>query len=395
MIDVLLWVVMCVPLFLATEPLPEASRLSEAGLQVVAMAVFAVALVASHRVPVVGALLVLALSIALSGEFVYEERIALAQIVMAFMLGRRTSGRAAPVQVLALVAVTLAVQPVVAAHPDWLTAVSSLTLQVVLPWAVGQFLRQQADLVEAGFELARRLELEQVRAVARERLQEQARIAGDMHDSLGHDLALLAVKAGAIQVAADASPEHREAARGLRESAAAATARLRDIVGVLREADAPTAPHNESVRALVERAVDHGLTVTLHDVGADVGADGAGDAERAVRRVVQEALTNAAKHAPGARVDAAIGRTPEVITVRIANDLAASGGGASAEGYGLVGLDERVRYVGGSIDARREGDQFVVDAIIPTRPTQAAAPSASVPDGRSRQRNSDSGAVSS
>ncbi|GAB3836578.1 hypothetical protein GCM10029963_00580 [Micromonospora andamanensis] len=71
-------------------------------------------------------------------------------------------------------------------------------------------------------------------AAERIRLRERARIAGEMHDSLGHDLSLIAMRAAALEVAADLDDSHRAAA-GLRASVSAATERLHEIIGVLRE----------------------------------------------------------------------------------------------------------------------------------------------------------------
>ncbi|MCQ0011553.1 histidine kinase dimerization/phosphoacceptor domain-containing protein [Actinomadura madurae] len=89
-----------------------------------------------------------------------------------------------------------------------------------------------------GWERAEHLENQQRIIAERERLRERARIAQDMHDSLGHELALIAVRAGALEVAADLGDRHRAAAAELRTGAADATEHLREIIGVLRD-DAP------------------------------------------------------------------------------------------------------------------------------------------------------------
>jgi signal transduction histidine kinase len=86
-------------------------------------------------------------------------------------------------------------------------------------------------------------------------------------------------------------------------------------------------------------------------------------------RVVMEALTNIRQHADGARVaDVWIRRTAEWLLVRIANDGAPPRGGSPRDrtGYGLVGLTERVRAVGGRLTAGPGIDGgWVVDAALP------------------------------
>jgi signal transduction histidine kinase len=86
-------------------------------------------------------------------------------------------------------------------------------------------------------------------------------------------------------------------------------------------------------------------------------------------RVVMEALTNARQHATGARVvDVWIRRTPDWLLVRVANDGPAPRTSAPRErhGYGLVGLAERVKAVGGRITAGPGIDGgWVVDAALP------------------------------
>ena len=112
-------------------------------------------------------------------------------------------------------------------------------LLVVLPWLIGRYRAQQALLATAGWERAERIEREQRMAIDQERLRERSRIAEDMHDSVGHELSLIALRAAALEL----DPRCRRSTGGprptLREAAATATERLGEIIGVLRDADAP------------------------------------------------------------------------------------------------------------------------------------------------------------
>ncbi|MFC3999808.1 sensor histidine kinase [Nocardiopsis sediminis] len=252
------------------------------------------------------------------------------------------------------------------------TMLFSLALAVALPWLAGRFRRQQSALIEAGRERIATLEREQGFIAERARLRERARISADMHDSLGHELALITVRAGALELAAEADAGTREAAAGLRASAVAATDLLRRTIGMLNEdRDAATEPPGEPVEALVARSRDAGMAVGLALRG------GTGPlpplVDRAVHRVVQEALTNAARHAPGARVSVTVERGPDAVVVTVANPVAGPGpaGSGSGSGSGLAGLRERVGLLGGDLRAGPSAEGFTVAARIPVEPHTA------------------------
>ncbi|MCX4636109.1 histidine kinase [Streptomyces platensis] len=265
----------------------------------------------------------------------------------------------------------------------WFSLLLTLLLNGVLPWLLGRYRRQYAALARTGWQLAERMEREQQAVADRTRLRERARIAGDMHDSLGHDLALIALRAGALEVDPRLDADRQAAAGELRAAAGTATERLREIIGVLRTEDesAPRAPADESVAGLVERTRASGMTVTLEQ--ADDTGTGTLPAMtgHALHRVVQESLTNAAKHAPGAAVRVRIGQAAGQVQVTVANTAGPGGPGAGpgagqgagseagpvSGGSGLVGLDERVRLAGGALRAGPDPEGgFTVLARLPT-----------------------------
>jgi signal transduction histidine kinase len=382
----LMWAAICVPVVLADE-LPQSSLLSLQVFRAVALPLLALAVLLSWRLPLVAAALPASLSLGTTGDL-FTDQMAVAQLLFAYLLGRRTAGRAAAVQ-LAAVLVVLATVNVVTGHgataQDWFELAASAMLMTVLPWTAGQYVRQHADLLRAGWDLAERLEREHDIVVNQARLRERARIAGDMHDSLGHELSLIAVRAAALQVAPDAGPDRRQAAADLRDAAASATEHLHQIVGMLREEGdvAPVAPTGDTIRSLVARAEESGMAITL-----DAAPDGGGSTHppvpeatnRAAYRVVQEALTNAAKHAPGTPVTVTLRRTEHQLTVAVVNTApattSATHGRRDGPGYGLTGLDERVRLVGGTLDARRTAGGFEVTARLPLTSNAAVDASA-------------------
>ncbi|GLW67370.1 two-component sensor histidine kinase [Actinomadura rubrobrunea] len=273
----------------------------------------------------------------------------------------------------------------------WFPLTIWLVLLGVLPWLVGRYWRQYRQLVHAGWERAEQLEREQRIVAERERLRERARIAQDMHDSLGHELALLALRAGALQVAPGLDERHRAAAAELRAGAAEATERLRQIIGVLREdttpgaapgddPPVPDAPIDRAAAELADRARASGMSVDLvHDPPptADTAGKTAEDLPPMVRlaayRVVQEALTNAAKHAPGAPVRIQVRHHPAGVTVTVTNQAPPTDTPhplPTGGGHGLTGLTERVRLAGGVLHAGPTPDGgFKVTADLPATPT--------------------------
>ncbi|UGT54747.1 sensor histidine kinase [Nocardia asteroides] len=245
----------------------------------------------------------------------------------------------------------------------------SYALTCALPWWVGRFRRQQSELLAATAQRVRQLELEQRLVAERAELRERTRIAADIHDSVGHDLALIALRAGALELAGELPETHRRAAAELRASATTATDRLRSTIGVLRAEDAG-GPAVEDVTTVVERARAAGMTVTTHGVGTTPLPP---PIERALAHLVRESLTNAARHAPGAGVVVRVTREDAYVVVTVENPLGDDAGSTSARaighrptpGVGLAGLRERVGLLAGSFHAAREHDRFVVTARFP------------------------------
>lgn len=372
--DVLLWAVIALPVAAGGAELP-------LSVQLLAVPLLALAAAVSRRLPLAALAIPVALSLTVTPEF-FTSSFTFALVALAFLLGRRSAD--ARGALLLFTGIGAAGLPVVlAAHGatlyEWFALVITDLFAVVLPWLLGRYARRHAELVSTGWELAERLEREQELVADRMRLRERSRIAGDMHDSLGHELTLIAVRAAALQVTPGIGEEGRTAAAELRESAATATERLREIIGVLREdgEGAPVRPAGDTVDSLVERAAASGMTVTLVQPPTETPLPPMAD--RAVYRVVQEALTNAAKHAPGAAVTVILRRDDEHAEVTVANAPPPAGAPprrspADSGGYGLVGLDERIRFAGGTLHAQPVDDGFAVTARLPLHPGAAVAP---------------------
>ena len=182
---------------------------------------------------------------------------------------------------------------------------------VLLPGAVGIYVRTRAQLLAALRERAERAEAEQELLARDAVLTERTRIAREMHDAVGHRVSLMVLQAGAIEMAA-ADPQRVEQLAGQVQTAGRqALDELRQMVGVLRAGeaeDAPLAPQPglDALPRLVEQSRQAGMAVELTGPPDSSAVDPA--VSRAAYRIVQEALTNAGKHAPGAAVRVAVER---------------------------------------------------------------------------------------
>ncbi|OXS31446.1 sensor histidine kinase [Streptomyces sp. XY006] len=381
----LLWVVLALPALAAdrlglNEPRP-------LWQQAAGVAVLAVAAGLARRAPLAAFALAAAVSLA-AAPALFTVSYGPALGVFALLLGLRAA-RARPAALcftalgcagtarIALVGVDPA--------PEWFVMTGTLLFGCVFPWLGGRYWRQSRQLAEAGWLRAARLEDEQRHAEERARLRERARIAQDMHDSLGHELSLIALRAGALQVAPGLGDAHRSAAADLRVAAADATDRLHRIIGVLREDDepAPLAPPGETLEQLVARAAESGLPVRWEPAGRGTDPEPGEVAERLLHRVVREALTNAARHAPGAPVTVSVAGRAAGTSVSVTNGPPASvtngppasgGSGPSGGGTGLLGLRAAVTSAGGVFEAGPHEDGFRVRAYVPRQRPPAEPP---------------------
>lgn len=121
----------------------------------------------------------------------------------------------------------------------------------------------------------------------------------------------------------------------------------------------------ETVAALASRARAAGMEVTCEEVGEPAALPA--KVERALHRIVQESLTNASKHAPGAPVSVRVTYDEAETRVNVGSGPRPSGPTtAIGSGSGLIGLQERVRLLGGTLRAEPDArGGFLVDAGLP------------------------------
>ncbi len=242
--------------------------------------------------------------------------------------------------------------------------------------AWGMFVRARRQLVATLLDRARRAEADQLVRAERARLAERTRIAREMHDVLAHRISLVALHAGALEVARDLPPTQvRESAALLRLTAHQALEELRDVIGVLREEPGQEQPSTmpqptlADIPRLVEDTRRSGAKIDF-EMQVDGAAAAPGPLGRDAYRIVQEALTNIGKHARGTHAQVRVAGAPNRgLHVSVRNPPAVGAPERSTlpgSGTGLLGLQERVALAHGVLvhgpDA--SGD-FVVEADLP------------------------------
>jgi signal transduction histidine kinase len=227
-------------------------------------------------------------------------------------------------------------------------------------WTGGWLVRRRAAQVERAQAQAPELAREAVTA-------ERARVARELHDVVAHSVSIIAVQAGAAEALLDRDAEAaRPHLESVRRTAHDALVELRRLVGVLRE-DEPTyvpQPGLERLPELVDDARAAGVAVELVEEGTrpavPLGVD------LAAYRIVQEGLTNVRRHAHGASATVGVRYAPSALELEVANGPGGRANGTAGTGHGLIGMRERARLYGGTLEAGPQADGgFVVRAVLP------------------------------
>ncbi|RPF44007.1 signal transduction histidine kinase [Streptomyces sp. Ag109_G2-6] len=204
-------------------------------------------------------------------------------------------------------------------------------------------------------------------------LEERARIARELHDVVAHHMSVITVQADSAPYRLPGMEEPvREEFAAIAASARESLGEMRRLLTVLRGdgsdggADAAGAAGGERapqpgvgrIQQLVEATVRAGQPVELSlapGVAEAARADPAVDLS--AYRIVQEALANVVRHAPGARTRVSVTHSAgegEVLVLVVngpaPEPLVALEGAGTGTGHGLVGMRERVRLTGGTLD---------------------------------------------
>ncbi|GAA2988168.1 sensor histidine kinase [Streptosporangium longisporum] len=260
-------------------------------------------------------------------------------------------------------------------------------IHTALPWTLAWFAgertrlrrEQMAELNRRAVDAERETERERRRAIreaGRERrlavAEERARIARDLHDSAGHAISLIAIRAGAARLRHHDEDTGRslKALQTIEDLARQTAAEIDQLVGNLRDSDQEEATPLgvASLETLISHHTASGLPVDLDVTGPQRPLGAATD--QATYRILQQALTNAARHgAGGARVR--LDFTGPELQLTVTNPLRSDPAPCRDGGHGLIGMRERALLAGGSLETGQGNGTFRVRALLPFGGTPA------------------------
>lgn len=243
------------------------------------------------------------------------------------------------------------------------TTLIGVTLWTAASIGLGLAVRLRREAIAHGFSDAR----------SRAGYEERLRIAQEVHDVVGHSLAVISMNAGAaLHVlgkpgSVQAEPLERSL-RAIRQASNGALDELRatlaTFTGTLNSAPPAPSAGLSAVPALVAATDVDGLVVELSVDGPPVPLPAPVDL--AGYRIVQEALANVVRHAHARHAEVKITYGPDAVAITVTDDgLGLSG---SSSGTGLASMAERARSVGGTLDAGpAPAGGFEVRASLPVR----------------------------
>jgi signal transduction histidine kinase len=220
---------------------------------------------------------------------------------------------------------------------EWAVLASALfALLACAPAGVARLVRRRRTLLTAMHHRNLQLHSGQAEVARQAQIRERARIARDLHDSLGNRLTLISLYAGMMR---------SDEADLIRQASSAAMSELRQILGLLaQDGTQPGVRPLSGLDELAEQARASGAQVEIIREGEPRPL--AAMTEHAAYRVIQEGLTNALRHAHGGSITILLRYEPDALIARVTNTPGRRTG-QTTSGQGLLGLAERVRVANG------------------------------------------------
>ncbi|BAN03747.1 sensor histidine kinase [Ilumatobacter coccineus] len=295
-------------------------------------------------------------------------------VVALYSLGAHSAGpiRSRVVALIAIAIAALFVTGLSVGELDIGSFISS-TIILVTAFVLGDNLRRRRDAATALQERAERAERERELIAQREVNAERNRIARELHDVVAHSVSVMVIQAAAARRSLSTAPDNAEQAlTNIEETGRQTMNELRGILGVLRrsaddtDAEATLAPQPalDQIDDLVARSDDLAIDLTVvgdvQHLPSSVTLTG--------YRVIQEALTNIRRHAgPVTSVAVTIERRADEVAISVTDDGRGAAADDSEPGFGLVGMNERVAAIGGTMHAGwRSGGGWRVAVSLPT-----------------------------
>lgn len=206
-------------------------------------------------------------------------------------------------------------------------------------------------------------EAERARAAERT-TRVQLDVARDVHDVVGHALGVISAEAGVTRGLSDATEQElRDTLADIEQHARSALEDIQALVRSLRTGDGSDSPGLSALPPLIAATRAAGLRIdtriSLPDgLPPKVGAT--------AFRIVQESLANAVRHAPGAACTVDLHTDHDTLVIRIRDEGPGMRPGNHSSGFGLRGMRERARLIGGTVTWRdTPGHGFEVEARLP------------------------------
>jgi signal transduction histidine kinase len=277
-------------------------------------------------------------------------------ILLVYALFRWGSGRDAVIG-LAILSIPLLLSAFDAQmHSDAipLSEVAEGALFVLLVAAVGASVRY-ADK-------ARRRGMDQMKLLEREQL------ARELHDTVAHHVSAIAIRAQAGRVVASTDPAAAvEALAVIEQEASRTLAEMRTMVSALRQGEEPDLTPQRGVAQVEDLATSPGERPRV-DVELSGDLDGLPPSvDAAIFRLAQESITNAVRHARHAtRVQVAVRGEPDCVRMTVHDDGDPGPfDPRTATGFGVVGMAERAKLLGGTLEAGPTRNGWTVTAVLP------------------------------
>ncbi|MER5179266.1 histidine kinase [Streptomyces sp. NPDC002896] len=240
-------------------------------------------------------------------------------------------------------------------HPPTLITLGYTLATAAAPVFLGQLVQVRRDLSLKLAEISEARDHERLLTAQAVLAKERAQLAREMHDVVSHQVSLIAVRAGALQVGTR-DAEAKEAAATIRRLSVQTLDELRHMVSVLRDSGGRlTELTPQPALADLQRLVDgSGIEAELV---TDLPGSPPQTVQRAIYRTVQEALTNVRKHAPGATATVRIAHEDGAVRVTVTNTAPTRPPfPLPSARYGLVGLRQRAALLGGTVTSGPTAD---------------------------------------
>ncbi len=258
--------------------------------------------------------------------------------------------------------------------PSFVVDTTRLIAQCLGTIIVGRLGYVRADrMVERAVRAEREIRLEAEQAVVEERI----RIAHELHDVVSHHISVISVQANLARYVFESSPDTaRTALDTIAGTTTEALDELRRLLGVLRPPrrqphEYRPQPGLADLPALVTRVREAGLTVETRTIGEPRRLPPG--QQLCTYRIAQEALTNVLKHAEKACAELVLEYGEEALVLRVGNSASEETPPPNPAGQGLIGMRERARMYGGSIEMGPAGSGgFAIELTLPYLPQERA-----------------------